>query len=256
MPNRSLQALPKDYTYLLLHSREELLSYLPTSGVVAEIGVADGNFSQAILDRNRPRKLHLIDAWQHIEDSEYNRDPCNLADDLQQERYERVLKRFSRSLKLEIVKVHRAFSTDAAKDFTEGYFDWVYVDAMHMKEAVIADLQAYSRLVKNDGFLCGHDFADNSFAAAHGFGVVEGVLEFVRELGFHLIVVTNDVFPSYVIAKNTESASFHEFERRLMNLNFIKLRNVQQLRFSQEFCVDANGKLRKSYGVIESRASS
>ena len=42
----------------LVASREELLEFMPRGGVVAEVGVADGNFSQRILDIVKPRTLH------------------------------------------------------------------------------------------------------------------------------------------------------------------------------------------------------
>jgi hypothetical protein len=48
---------------VVVPSREVLLERLPQGGIVAEVGVAEGEFSRAILQRNRPRRLHLIDLW-------------------------------------------------------------------------------------------------------------------------------------------------------------------------------------------------
>ena len=39
-----------------------LLDALPKAGIAAEIGVASGDFSKAILNRFQPSKLHPIDA--------------------------------------------------------------------------------------------------------------------------------------------------------------------------------------------------
>lgn len=47
----------------VLPTRMHLLSCLPRGGVVAEIGAAFGDFTKQILERNRPKKLHLVDAW-------------------------------------------------------------------------------------------------------------------------------------------------------------------------------------------------
>ena len=48
---------------LLINNRTNLLARLPKEGVVAEVGVAEGNFSRQILEVARPRTLHLIDTW-------------------------------------------------------------------------------------------------------------------------------------------------------------------------------------------------
>jgi hypothetical protein len=47
----------------LITTREELLRILPQNGIVAELGVDEGGFSQMILSINKPKKLHLIDSW-------------------------------------------------------------------------------------------------------------------------------------------------------------------------------------------------
>ena len=47
----------------VLSDRESLVKKMPTSGIVAEIGVNKGKFSEMILQLNNPEKLHLIDAW-------------------------------------------------------------------------------------------------------------------------------------------------------------------------------------------------
>jgi hypothetical protein len=47
----------------LLANRSELLTRMPQGGVVAEIGVDEGEFSAQILAATRPATLHLIDLW-------------------------------------------------------------------------------------------------------------------------------------------------------------------------------------------------
>ena len=54
--------------YYVLSSRENLLPYFPKDGVGAEIGVAQGDYSEAILAAAQPSELHLIDPWSHLED--------------------------------------------------------------------------------------------------------------------------------------------------------------------------------------------
>ncbi len=58
--------------YLFGADRHELIKYLPRNAVVAEIGVATGDFSERILTVCQPKELHLIDPWQHQEPGEKN----------------------------------------------------------------------------------------------------------------------------------------------------------------------------------------
>ena len=58
-------------TYIIHHSRDVLIQLLPQEGIAAELGVAEGAFSESILKYSRPRKLHLIDCWEHQDREDY-----------------------------------------------------------------------------------------------------------------------------------------------------------------------------------------
>src|SRR5687768_6286784 len=47
----------------VLPTRERMLELLPSAAIVAEVGVAFGDFTREIIKRAAPAKLHLIDAW-------------------------------------------------------------------------------------------------------------------------------------------------------------------------------------------------
>ena len=47
----------------LVKDRTEMLRRMPKNGRVAEVGVANGDFSRQILDIFQPMELHLIDPW-------------------------------------------------------------------------------------------------------------------------------------------------------------------------------------------------
>ena len=113
--------------------------------------------------------------------------------------------RFAASTQAGIVTIERGLSVELAPRFPDGYFDWVYIDAMHTREAVLADLRAFAPKVKPHGFVLGHDYANHAEAMAMGFGVVEAVNEFVRESGYPLIALTNGYYPTYAIAKAPQS---------------------------------------------------
>lgn len=43
--------------------REKLVGFLPPGGIGAEIGVAQGEFAQVLLEQTKSVRLHLIDPW-------------------------------------------------------------------------------------------------------------------------------------------------------------------------------------------------
>jgi len=73
------------------------------------------------------------------------------------------------------VRIVRAASVDAAKLFSRGYFDFVFLDGNHTFEAVDADIKAWLPLVKPGGILAGHDYNKRHWglkkAVCQNFGV-------------------------------------------------------------------------------------
>ena len=230
-------------TYIIHHSRDVLIQLFAQEGTVAEIGVAEGAFSERILKYSRPKKLHLIDCWQHQNRKDYLRDGNNVPEELQQERFLLVAEKFSNEVSEGKVNIHRAYSTEAAKKFGNAYFDWVYVDAMHTYDAVLSDLKTYYPLVREDGFIAGHDYANHPGALADGFGVIEAVNKFVKETGSYLLLLTEDGYPSYIIAKEPNSAATKRVRALIeAQLKFVKVYDFLSRRFVQEVCFDINGK--------------
>ena len=62
LPNYRLNQESIDGCKTVLN-RLELIKIMPKNGIVAELGVDRGNFSEIILKNNKPRELHLIDIW-------------------------------------------------------------------------------------------------------------------------------------------------------------------------------------------------
>ena len=178
---------------MLTLSREELLSVLPKESTVIEIGVDKGDFSKIILDKSNPKKLILIDPW--IEMLDIQNQDINHA-----QKYESVKKMFKNDSRVEIIKKS---SGEAFTNIKNNSVDWIYIDGDHKYQSCLADLRNYSDKIKNDGYICGHDWVTKE---KKGFGVNQAVEEFIKETGFILCGLTNEQnFKSYVIAKN-ESA--------------------------------------------------
>lgn len=162
----------------LLLNRTELLSNIKKGGVVAEIGVDRGDFSELILNLAEPSLLHLIDVW----DSErYNNDL-----------FESVRSNFENLIAKGRVQVHRKLSTGAVEDFPNDYFDWIYIDSDHSYKVTRDELRKYASKVKNDGIIAGHDYSIGNWVCSYRYGVIEAVHEFCVEQGWELVYLTLD----------------------------------------------------------------
>jgi len=187
--NRALQGAPDYFSPRLqesnlkksriLSGREELLKEVAKLSdrrlVMAEIGVADGDFSEKILELCSPKELHLIDAW----DSERF-----------EKGYEKVKNRFEEQITSGIVKIHRGFSTDRLLDFEDKELDFAYIDTVHDYDTTWQELLLCNKKVKDDGFICGHDYTKFNVYSGCYYGVYDAVNRFSVEYHYELLFLT------------------------------------------------------------------
>lgn len=64
------------------------------------------------------------------------------------------------------IKKMQMFGKDAATFFKDGSLDFVYIDADHTYEAVVADINDWKGKVKKGGYIAGHDFYMDDVARA------------------------------------------------------------------------------------------
>jgi len=177
--------------------RDFLLKMLPTGSVGAEIGVHKGEFSEQILRSVKPRELHLIDPWKYESSEEYS-DAWygGKAQDGQaemDERYEQVLARFRRHLRSGRVFVHRGSSSGVCDNFSDGSFDWVYIDGNHLYEFVKNDLELYYHKVRSGGYIAGDDY-DYKTGGWWESGVKLAVDEFVKNRAVEVVDIRDRQF--------------------------------------------------------------
>lgn len=173
----------------LITTREELLKFLPQNGVVAELGVDEGNFSQLILSINNPQKLHLIDFWGS---KRYN-----------QSKRKKVENRFLNHTESGNVEINIGLSTKVVENFKDNYFDWIYIDTDHSYKVTIEELELYRRKVKTDGIIAGHDYILGNWNRLVRYGVIEAVYEFCNKYDWEIIYLTTELKnnPSFAIRK-------------------------------------------------------
>lgn len=181
-----------------------MIATMPTGGVVAEIGVAEGNMSRHILDICRPDRLHLIDPWEKQPVDDGGLDPNNVPDDAQEARFRAVLDRFSGPVAAGQVIVHRAYSQAIAGQFPDAHFDWIYVDGSHLHEHVIADLRLYAPKLKPGGMFLGDDYVNGGIYDQMKFGVIDAVHDFLRESGYAFLAL--GAKGTFLLARDPASA--------------------------------------------------
>lgn len=200
--------------------RDVFVDLLPTRpAVAAEIGVARGNFTRKVLTLGATRKLHLIDPWVHQDDPAYAPDKNNASAEEQERRFRANSRRFAGHVRAGAVEIHREFSTDAVRRFADGYFDWVYVDAVHTFDGALGDLEAFAPKVKADGFILGHDFSNCTDSRASGFGVVEAVDAFIARQGWHFVALSLERYSTFVLARDPASEAVRRFASNLIRID-------------------------------------
>ena len=168
--------------------------HLPKRGVVAEVGLAEGDNARTILEGAEPRELHLIDL------------------DLS------VLKRHSiePALRDGIVRLHEKDSVAALASFPDEYFDWIYIDGDHSYPGVKRDIEQAKRAVKRDGLLVFDDYPTpmNAYACQrrlfslratrHGVGDAVNELCLAEDWGFRYLALNRWMHWDVALARQAD----------------------------------------------------
>lgn len=115
----------------------------------AEVGVERGVYSEALCKANPNLSLYCVDRWMPLR---------NYRDHVSASKLEGFYQEATQRLAPYRATLIRKLSVEAAKDVPDGSLDFVYIDASHRLEHVIADLGAWSPKVRAGGVVAGHDF--------------------------------------------------------------------------------------------------
>lgn len=153
-------------------------------GVVAEIGVASGCFTEQILATwPTCSKLFAIDCWGPFEGN-------HITDSDQEQRFRQVVDKFS---SFSNVKIIRQYSHEAAATMADESVHFIYLDADHSYAAAMLDLKSWFPKLKRGGIFAGHDYYDgcgvkpavDEFCAQHDLEVRATTAEYSREGAVH-----------------------------------------------------------------------
>lgn len=141
----------EDYPIQLPHTRGELAILLKdlNFNVGVEVGVDRGIYSEQLCKTNPNLKLYSIDPWKSYRRYEDIKDQNRL--DKNYEHTKRLLDPYN----CEIIKKS---SMGAIKDFKPESIDFVYIDGNHSYDYVLEDVIGWSKIVKKNGIVAGHDY--------------------------------------------------------------------------------------------------
>lgn len=172
---------------------KELKRLLPANPICAEIGVYRGDFSYKLYDNLCPEKLYLIDPFATMADpvtkEVHYPDWGHGTVYSSEENYEEVCTILSSPIAEGRVVIDRNLSTEAIGNYKDSYFDFIYIDACHLYEAVLWDMENYIPKLKKGGYLGGHDYIDHP-----SFGVNKAVDDFCKKYDYQMIVLVEGRF--------------------------------------------------------------
>lgn len=165
----------------VLPNRLAILPLLPNGAAIAEVGVAFGDFSAAILETCQPRHFFAIDSFGlHDEQDLWGRTPAEaFGTATHRDSYEA---RFRDALDRGSMTILQGQSADCLDRLPAGSLDVVYVDADHRYEFVKRDLESALRAVRHDGWIIVNDYIMvPMLGATMPYGVVNATHEFMLQ---------------------------------------------------------------------------
>jgi hypothetical protein len=115
----------------------------------AEVGVAEGIYSEILLKANPECELLLVDPWHAYSDN-----PQNKSKEKHEFAYREVLRKTKDYAAHAVMQV----SMEAVQDVKEGSLDFCYIDGNHSFDYVIQDLIEWSKRVRSGGIVSGDDY--------------------------------------------------------------------------------------------------
>jgi hypothetical protein len=172
----------------MISSRDDIISILPDNSIGCELGVFEGDFSEKLLLSKKFNQLYLVDlfngpAWNF---GKHYRDASIL--------HNNVKNRFAKYPEVKVVKQDSVSFLRSTKYI----FDFIYIDTIHSYEYCIQELNAAHKCIKNNGYICGHDYC------LEFQGVINAVKEFSEKYQYTPIITQEKDYPSFVIQINNK----------------------------------------------------
>ena len=170
--------------------REGLAQWFASWGLKTgvEIGVRDGEFSEILLTSIPGLKLFCVDPW-----STTDKSTTLIGQEQQDIHYQVCMKRLSQYSGAKIMKMT---SMQAVHEFADQSIDFVYIDGSHEFDDIMMDVIEWSKKVRTDGIVSGHDYY--RFRNA---GIVQAIDLYTYMHKIDEWFLTDDHTPSFFWAK-------------------------------------------------------
>lgn len=167
----------------LYANRHDAMECWPFNGVIAELGVAFGSFSNDILRRLRPTRFDSYDTFKlHEMDVLWGRPVQEkLGDATHREFYE---SRFRAEIDAGQMRVFEGDGATRMLENTDTVYDLIYVDGSHQYNVVQRDAEAAVARVAPDGMLVFNDYTMANHNQNIPYGVVQAVNRLCRVGGW------------------------------------------------------------------------
>jgi predicted O-methyltransferase YrrM len=139
------------------------------SGIFVELGSYQGRSAIYMaellqIEKKYDIQFYCVDLWPSMSSpimvpSQYfDSNEIKIAADLPQELYHTFITNIKNTKTIDRINIIRDHTVNAAKIFEDNSVDFIYIDAGHKYEQVVADINAWYPKIKNGGIIAGHDF--------------------------------------------------------------------------------------------------
>ncbi len=170
----------------VLVNRDKILDFMPQNGIVAELGVALGSFSEKIIRTLQPKMFYAIDLFELEKfPTLWEMQTVDVFNGKTHEEF--YAEKFESEISNGIVHLKKGLSWDILAEFQDLFFDVIYIDAGHTYDSVKKDAALASRKIKHDGFLIFNDYIMFDYIVNEPYGVVQVVNELCVHENFEMI---------------------------------------------------------------------
>lgn len=164
----------------VLANRNEAIKKLPKGGIIAEIGVAYGDFSEYLLKELVPEHFYAIDYFN--KDNPYiqmwGRQELVKSGMTHEEYYKN---KFHSQIEANKMTVCSGLSWDCLAEFDNDFFDFIYVDACHDYKSILKDTEIAIKKLKHEGIIQFNDYVIWDVLGKEYYGVVPVVNKMINE---------------------------------------------------------------------------
>ena len=171
---------------------------LPPNPVIAEIGVALGEFSKFLIEQYRPSQFHAFDVFLlHTEEVIWGRPPTEVLGN------KTHLDFYRDAMNGHNVIVHEGPSAETLRDLPDQCLDLAYIDGAHYYEGVLRDAEESVRALKPGGIIIFNDYIAHDFYQRSDYHVIPIANRLIVNGGWKVVgfALQRDMFCDIAITK-------------------------------------------------------